>query len=700
MSSAAAAAPGGLVPTRVLFRESWRWLRKNWLRTLIFSVLSFLIAWAWNVWIMARKLEGSVADPGSETTATAQGKTWNGIYWLLCTTILFGLITYGREKGFKNLLREFFTPPFTFFENLFKRPRSAIAMACWGAALALLIGSVVSNAISGLLGLGFLLAAPTALAIVLNNVLIRAWIGAFSAAQPRLKSNATAAREPLRHDARRGDRRDPRVEDGRRRGADRPRAHPHRRVVRGRRDRPRQSACRTPIPLILFVGAGVVTWKVLRATPAHADDGGWLECATASGEPCSELGFFQGWWEWRKSAGADVVIRQARIGGSFSAFGAVIGCALGGGLAALASAFSSSATGGAGPAGLAGSSPPAGPSPLPSGAEHGIESSLGQPASGQPGTALPQPAGPAGTGADPAAMPPPDPFAEPPALPAEPATHSVAEAEGATSSRATHDLGGALSEGSTPPASTTPAGTPGAPPAPTPVARASGAASASGLAPPSAPPVPDAAGAGAGPAGAEHSIAHGLEGATGTDAADIAPTSATRSAPDVTPTADHPASSAEHSIAHGLEGATGTDAADIAPTSATRSAPDVTPGDAADIEPTSATRSAPDVTPGDARTAPDVTPGAEQPDAADIAPTGARRGAPDVTPDQPGQPGAAGDAQPPAGGQPPPRATCSTTCCPTRTSSKRKTTRRNRRWLPSCRLLPARPRGCRCGRGS
>ena len=217
VNSAAAASPEGLVSTRVLFRESWRWLRKNWLRTLIFSVLSFLIAWAWNVWIMARKLEGSVADPGSETTATAQGKTWNGIYWLLCTTILFGLITYGREKGFKNLLREFFTPPFTFFENLFKRPRSAIAMACWGAALALLIGSVVSNAISGLLGLGFLLAAPTALAIVLNNVLIRAWIGAFSAAQPRLKSNATGAREPLRHDARRGDRCDPRVEDGRRR---------------------------------------------------------------------------------------------------------------------------------------------------------------------------------------------------------------------------------------------------------------------------------------------------------------------------------------------------------------------------------------------------------------------------------------------------------------------------------------------------
>ena len=192
----AAASAGGLLPTRALFHESWKWLRKNWIRTLVFSLLSFVIAWGWNVWIMARKLEGSVAEPGSSTTATAQGHTWNGVYWLLCTTILFGLITYGREKGFKNLLREFFTPPFTFFDNLVRRPRSAIAMGCWGAALALLVGSVVSNAVSGLLGLGFLLAAPTALAIVLNNVLIRGWTGIFSAMQPRLKHDAAALANP------------------------------------------------------------------------------------------------------------------------------------------------------------------------------------------------------------------------------------------------------------------------------------------------------------------------------------------------------------------------------------------------------------------------------------------------------------------------------------------------------------------------
>ena len=36
-----------------------------------------------------------------------------------------------------------------------------------------------------------------------------------------------------------------------------------------------------------------------RHTRPRADDGGWSECATANGDPCSSLGFFKGWWEWR-----------------------------------------------------------------------------------------------------------------------------------------------------------------------------------------------------------------------------------------------------------------------------------------------------------------------------------------------------------------------------------------------------------------
>ncbi len=551
----AAASPGGLLPTRALFHESWKWLRKNWIRTLVFSIISFAIAWAWNVWIMARKLEGSVAEPGSSTTATAQGHTWNGLYWLLCTTILFGLITYGREKGFKNLIHDFVTPPFTFFDNLFRRPRSAIAMGCWGAALALLVGSVVSNAISGLLGLGFLLAAPTALAIVLNNVLIRAWIGAFSAAQPRLRTNATSLANPYA------------MMFGEAVGA----------LLAWRMSGAlvpvilalilivlsfvavaggAGKSLPNPMPLILLIGAGIVAWKVLQAQPARADDGGWSECATASGDPCSQLGFFKGWWEWRKSAGADVVIRQARVGGTFSALGCLAGCMLGGGLAAVAAAFGSSSTGGLGSAGATPpGGAPAGGAPA-AGAGHGVASSLGQPPAGQPGGPLPQPGAP----------------------------HGAAQASGATASPAgTPPAAGAPSAG---------AATPGSPPAPTPVARAGNLTPGQ---PP--PPPPGAPGGGAPPAagtpaGAPHGIAQGTEGLQGHPGqpADVTPTGATRSAPDVTPgsapgagtpAAGTPAG-APHGIAQGTEGLQGHPGqpADVTPTGATRSAPDVTPGSA------------------------------------------------------------------------------------------------------------------------
>ena len=140
-------------------------------------------------------------------------------------------------------------------------------MGCWGAALALLIGSVVSNAIAGLLGLGFLLAAPTALAIVLNNVLIRAWIGVFSAAQPRLRTNAQGLANPY---AMMFGEAIGAIVAWRADGAVVPVVLAvilvvvSFVVVAGGAGKPLPN----PMPLILFVGAGIVVWKVLHATPA------------------------------------------------------------------------------------------------------------------------------------------------------------------------------------------------------------------------------------------------------------------------------------------------------------------------------------------------------------------------------------------------------------------------------------------------
>ena len=119
-----------------------------------------------------------------------------------------------------------------------------------------------------MLGLGFLLAAPTALMIVLNNVLIRGWTGIFSAMQPRLKHDAAASRT-LRHDVRRGDRRAHRVTGAS--GAIVPVVLAlilivvSFVVVVGGAGK----ALPSPMPLILLLGTGIVMWKVLHATPAR-----------------------------------------------------------------------------------------------------------------------------------------------------------------------------------------------------------------------------------------------------------------------------------------------------------------------------------------------------------------------------------------------------------------------------------------------
>ena len=52
------------IPFNEALEASVDWLRKNWWRTLIVSAASFIVAWVWNMWLMAYRLEGHRVDPG------------------------------------------------------------------------------------------------------------------------------------------------------------------------------------------------------------------------------------------------------------------------------------------------------------------------------------------------------------------------------------------------------------------------------------------------------------------------------------------------------------------------------------------------------------------------------------------------------------------------------------------------------------
>jgi hypothetical protein len=455
----AVAPAGGVVSFREVLRGSREWLKRNWVRTLIFSVLSFLVGWVWNTYIMAKGLEGSVPEPGSTTVATAEGKTWNGIYWLLVATIGFGLVTYARERGINGFFADLGQLPRTLSAALRRNPRGAWAMLLWGMALSLAIATIVSQAIAGVLGLGLLIAAVSPLATIINNIVIRVWVGVFSAAAPRVRDELPSMANPFM------------LMTGEAVGMllayfvdDTPVklilavlcGVGGYLVVAGQGTRPAPSAT----GMMLLAVAAVVAWKVLRAAPVLADDGGWLECITDDGTPCSEKGL-RGWIDWIGSDGADVVLERGRIGGYFAAIGAVVGSTLGGVLGSMAASMRVSPP--LPPAGAA--APVAGGQPGPAGGpDVAAAQDLGGAGTGTGAAApaAPQPVGADATGAPPApvdasapsgladagtATPPTPPDAAAPAPPAAPGVPADAGAAAPTAPAApaqpTADVAGA-----------------------------------------------------------------------------------------------------------------------------------------------------------------------------------------------------------------------------------------------------------------
>lgn len=325
-----------------IVRVCRQWLRQNWLRTVIVSLISFTVSWGWNTYLMAKKLEGDVPPEGSTTTATAQGEGWNGIYWLLVATIIFGIVEYGRERGFKQMVRDLVALPRLVADSTRRSPRGAAAMLLWGGALGLSVGAVISRisaqAAAGVLGVGFLLVAASPLATVVNSFLIRIWVGIFSALAPQSKEDADHMGNPFL------------MMVGEAAGV----------IIAWRIDATvalivvaiglavcsyllvvsASEVAPAVTRLLVFAFGGYLTWRMFRSGVAWADDGGWLECVDPeTGTPCSELGFLDGIRTWVDSDGADRLIRRGMIGGYFGAVGGALGATLGGGLGRIGSAI-------------------------------------------------------------------------------------------------------------------------------------------------------------------------------------------------------------------------------------------------------------------------------------------------------------------------------------------------------------------------
>jgi hypothetical protein len=174
------------------------WVKRNWWRTLIVSGASFVVAWLWNMWLMAYRLEGHRVDPGrGSTTATADGKSYNIIYWLLVTTVGFGIVAYARERGVRTTLQELVGAPKRILASLSARPNTTIGMFLWGMSLSMIVAVILTQAMSGVLAIGFLVAAPSLLANLINNFFIRVWTAVLSNFAPNVRDEVDGVTGPL-----------------------------------------------------------------------------------------------------------------------------------------------------------------------------------------------------------------------------------------------------------------------------------------------------------------------------------------------------------------------------------------------------------------------------------------------------------------------------------------------------------------------
>ena len=313
-----------------VLRRWGQWTRGHLLATLVLSAVAFIVGWVWNTYIMAVDLEGSAVALDDETVATADGRTGSGLFWLLTFSLVGGLITYAWTRGLRNFFGDIAVLPRRFGEAVTTGRGAALAMLLWGASVSLIISTLISSAVSLALGLVLLALSASPVGVILNFVLVRLYRGLAGVISPSARSRLAATFSPFM------------VMLGEALGlfVDWMLGSWVIGLVVG-------VACAVlslllarsgPVPraavLVALVGAAVA-WQVLRVKWAYADDGGWGECVTDDGLPCSQAGL-GGIFAWFGSDGAGHVMARGAIGGLFATVGAAIGVGVGGAAAGAA----------------------------------------------------------------------------------------------------------------------------------------------------------------------------------------------------------------------------------------------------------------------------------------------------------------------------------------------------------------------------
>jgi len=316
-----------------------RWVRAHLGMTILLSALAFVFGWLWNTYVMAFVIDGSNPEPGVSTITTAQGRPFNSLFWLLLFSLLSGLITYGWQRGWRNLFGDLAVLPRRFGQAVSDNSGGAFSMLLWGVSVSLIISTVITSAVSLALGLVLLTLAATPVGTILNFTVIRLWKALTGIVAPSGGMGAVLFAGPFL------------VMVGEATGLLLDWLFPHWLIglivgvvaavvsillARGAQPAPGSAAG-------VLIGL-MVALSALWSGRAWGDDGGWLECQTDDGQFCSEMGL-GGIFAWFGSEGANVVITHGAVGGGFAALGTAIGVGIGSVAASVAVAGAGAATG-------------------------------------------------------------------------------------------------------------------------------------------------------------------------------------------------------------------------------------------------------------------------------------------------------------------------------------------------------------------
>lgn len=150
------------------------WIRTNLVGLLVTAIVSGVVGYVVNVWLMAVRYEGSVTPEGAPAMSK-DNVIAGGIFWAMFPMVVCSAIGYRRAVGRERFWRDVRRLPITLV-GLFRRDGShGWVHLLWGAAIALAATMVVPPAVGAVLGVGLLVGVPSIVGSVLSTVFAQLW---------------------------------------------------------------------------------------------------------------------------------------------------------------------------------------------------------------------------------------------------------------------------------------------------------------------------------------------------------------------------------------------------------------------------------------------------------------------------------------------------------------------------------------------